>query len=216
MSLMVFNGSPRGVNSNSNVITSWFVKGFEECETVYLNKVKQHETYINDSIKFEKLLFVFPLYVDGMPGQVKYFFEQMNTQKEIFKTKEVTFIIHSGFSEAIHSKNLEKYLHRFAGLMSMENYGVIIIPGSEGFRLMHPKMTAKKAEKLARIGEMYRSNKPFPDAVKESLEGPLVQSKPQRILFKILSLVGLTNFYWNSQLKKNNAYEKRFDAPYGK
>ncbi len=216
MSLMIFNGSPRGVNSNSNVIASWFQEGFEETTTVYLNKVKQHETYIKESNEFEKLLFVFPLYVDGMPGHVKYFFEQMNTQKEIFRNKEVTFIIHSGFSEAIHSKNLEKYLHRFADLMSMKNYGVIIIPGSEGFRLMHPKMTAKKAEKVARIGEMYRLTKPFPDAVKESLEGPLVQSKPQRILFKILSFVGLTNFYWNSQLKKNNVYEKRFDAPYSK
>lgn len=216
MSLMIFNGSPRGVNSNSNVIASWFNKGFVETTTVYLNKVKQHETYLKESKKFEKLLFVFPLYVDGMPGQVKYFFEQMNTQKEIFKNKKVTFIIHSGFAEAIHSKNLEKYLHRFTDLMSMKNYGVIIIPGSEGFRLMHPKMTDKKAKKVAGIGKMYRLNKPFPDAVKESLEGPLVQSKSQRILFKILSLVGLTNFYWNSQLKKNNAYENRFDAPYSK
>ncbi|MBI9010797.1 MAG: NAD(P)H-dependent oxidoreductase [Clostridiales bacterium] len=216
MSLMVFNGSPRGVNSNSDVIASWFLKGFEESKTVYLNKVKQHETYINESIEFEKLLFVFPLYVDGMPGQVKYFFEQMNKQKKVFKNKEVTFIIHSGFSEAIHSKNLEKYLYRFADLMSMKNYGVVIIPGSEGFRLMPPKMTAKKAEKVAEIGDMFRLNKPFPSAVKESLEGPLVQSKLQRLLFKILSLVGLSNVYWNSQLKKNNAFKNRFDAPYEK
>jgi len=216
MSLMIFNGSPRGENSNSNIIASWFIGGYEEINTVYLKKVKQHDDFIEASKSYDKLLFVFPLYVDGMPGQVKYFFEQMHKNKAEFKDKEVTFIIHSGFSEAIHSKNLEKYLCRFSELMSMKNFGVVILPGSEGFRLMPPKMTAKKAEKVSEIGKMYRLNQPFPQSIKGALEGPLRQSKFKIVMFRIFKTIGLTNVYWNSQLKKNKAFDKRFDAPYSK
>ena len=216
MSLMIFNGSPRGENSNSNTIASWFIGGFEETKTVYLKKVKQHDDFIETSKSYDKLLFVFPLYVDGMPGQVKYFFEQMHKNKDEFKDKEVTFIIHSGFPEAIHSKNLEKYLCRFSDLMAMKNFGVVILPGSEGFRLMHPKMTAKKAEKVFEIGKMYRLNQPFPKSIKDTLEGPLRKSKFKIVMFSILKTIGLTNIYWNSQLKKNKAFDKRFDAPYSK
>jgi hypothetical protein len=35
-----------------------------------------------------------------------------------------------------------------------------------------------------------------------------------RGIFRILMATGLTNMYWNSQLKKNGAYERRFDQPY--
>jgi hypothetical protein len=214
MSLLIFNGSPRGENSNSNPIISWFVEGFESPSTMYLKKVKQHESFIEKARSFDQLLFVFPLYVDGMPGQVKAFFEQMSQHKEIFKDKEVSFIIHSGFSEAIHSKNLEKYLTRFAAIMEMKNYGIFIIPGSEGFRIMPPRMTAKKARRVANIGRLYQMNKPFLKEDKTMLEGPLVQSKAKVAFLIMMKKLGLTNFYWDQQLKKNNAFDKRFDAPY--
>ncbi len=216
MSLLIFNGSPRGENSNSNIIISWFIEEFESTTTAYLKKVKQHESMIEEAKSFDQLLFVFPLYVDGMPAQVKHFFERMSQHKEVFKDKEVLFIIHSGFSEAIHSKNLEKYLTRFADIMEMKMYGVFIIPGSEGFRMMPPRMTAKKAKQVAAIGRDYQRNIPFQKEAKVALEGPLVHSKAKAAYFKILQKLGLTNLYWDRQLKKNNAFDKRFDAPYSK
>ncbi len=216
MSLMVFNGSPRGEKSNSNIISSWFVKGFESHEKVFLSKVKQHSDFINKAKDFDKFLFVMPLYVDGMPGQVKYFFELMNENKDVFKGKEISFILHSGFSEAVHSKNLEKYFVRLSTILEMNYYGTLIIPGSEGFRLMPEKMTAKKAEMVSKIGRDWSTDTDFDVAVKNKLQGPLVKSKPQLLFFKVLSAIGLTNMYWNSQLKKNGAYDIRFDAPYKK
>lgn len=214
MSLRIFNGSPRGEKSNSDTIISWFMEGYESASKVYLKKVKQHEKFIEESKSFDQLLFVFPLYVDGMPAQVKHFFEKMSQHKAIFKDKEVAFIIHSGFSEAIHSKNLEKYLTRFAGLMGMKTYGIFIIPGSEGFRLMPPRMTAKKAKRVASIGRDYQRGMPFKKEAKAALEGPLVQSKAKATYLKILQKIGIANLYWDQQLKKNQAFEKRFDAPY--
>lgn len=214
MSLLIFNGSPRGEKSNSDIIISWFMKDFTSAITVYLKKVKQHESIIEEAKSFDQLLFVFPLYVDGMPAQVKHFFERMNQHKEVFKGKEVSFIIHSGFSEAIHSKNLEKYLYRFADIMEMKTYGVFVIPGSEGFRIMPPRMTAKKAKQVAAIGRDYQRSIPFQKEVKAALEGPLVHSKSQAAYFKIIQKLGLSNLYWDQQLKKNKAFDKRFDAPY--
>lgn len=38
---------------------------------------------------------------------------------------------------------------------------------------------------------------------------------PRKIaIFKLLIKLGLTNFYWNNNLKKNGAFEKRFDRPF--
>jgi multimeric flavodoxin WrbA len=216
MSLMIFNGSPRGESSNSDTIISWFNKGYESTSVVYLKKVKQQETFIKESKSFEKLLFVFPLYVDGMPAQVKCFFELMSERKEEFENKEVAFIIHSGFTEAIHCKNLEKYLYRFADSMAMKTYGVFIIPGSEGFRIIPPKMMAKKAGRVEAIGRAYRTSKPFPKDAKIALEGSMAQTRLKTKRFRFMKKAGLSNVYWNRQLKQNDAFDKRFDAPYSK
>lgn len=216
MSLMIFNGSPRGESSNSNTIITWFNKGFESASVLYLKKVKQQETFIEESKSFEKFLFVFPLYVDGMPAQVKHFFELMSERKEDFENKEVAFIIHSGFTEAVHCKNLEKYLYRFADSMAMKTYGVFIIPGSEGFRIIPQKMMAKKARKVEAVGWAYRMSKPFPKDAKMALEGSLVQTRLKTERFRFMKKAGFSNVYWNRQLKQNGAFNKRFDAPYSK
>ncbi|MFW6370050.1 MAG: hypothetical protein ACOC10_02460 [Bacteroidota bacterium] len=36
----------------------------------------------------------------------------------------------------------------------------------------------------------------------------------RRFLFSLVSKTGLTDFYWNSNLKRNNAFSKRFDKPF--
>ena len=33
-------------------------------------------------------------------------------------------------------------------------------------------------------------------------------------MFRLLIATGLADSYWNSQMKKNGAYERRFDQPY--
>ncbi|MEA1911499.1 MAG: NAD(P)H-dependent oxidoreductase [Spirochaetota bacterium] len=82
------------------------------------------------------LLFVFPLYVDSMPGITKAFFELMENYKEYFSGKPVYFIIHSGFPEMIHSKALSRYLSYFSGkIMNMNYKGTVIIGWSEALQL---------------------------------------------------------------------------------
>lgn len=216
MSLMIFNGSPRGVKSNSSEIIKWFERDIDESSIVYLNKIKRYDAYIEQAKACDKLLFVFPLYVDGMPAQVKYMFELMYKEKEIFEGKEVAYIIHSGFSEAVHLKPLQKYLNRFSQIMGMDNYGVFNVPGSEGFKLMPKFMTSKRAKMISLIGRAYILGQPVPQREKVALEGPAVLSGARLMQFKILKKTGLADQYWDSQLKNNKVYETRFAAPYEK
>lgn len=212
MKLISVIGSPRGKKSNSTVISDWFNQ--EPSETLYLNKIKQHLEYVKTLKDATHIVFIFPLYVDGMPAQVKAFFEEMEKVKLHFVGKKVTYIIHSGFPDGIHLENLKKYLNYYSKLMSFKNYGVICIPGSEGFRLMPENMTKKKSEIVSNLGQQFIKNQAFPDDALVKLQGPLRFSKMKITGFKLASGMGLTNFYWNSNLKKNDAYHKRFDQPY--
>jgi multimeric flavodoxin WrbA len=218
MSYLVLNGSPRGKSSNSAIITQWFLDGFgnDSVETLFLNKINQHNDYVKKVLKASHLLMVFPLYVDGMPAQVKQFIETLAPYRESLHNKKSTFIIHSGFSEGIHNKTLEAYLNRFACRMGLNNAGVIVIPGSEGFRLMPPNMTMKKHMAVQRLGQAFKNDQSFNSDDLKLLRGHETTSKSMLLLFKVLSKTGLPNMYWNSQLKKNHAFEKRFAMPYWK
>jgi multimeric flavodoxin WrbA len=216
MSLIVFNGSPRGKNSNSSTITSWFLEGCGETDTpvCFLNKVNHHDEFAHEMMEYDQILLVFPLYVDGMPGLVKNFFECLYKYKDQLKGKSVTWIIHSGFSEAIQLRGLERYLIRFSSIMEFKNHGVIVIPGSEGFRMMSPNMTKKKHLAAARLAARFHSGEPFDESDLSLLRGRETTRISTIFIFTVLGKLGITNMYWNMLLKKNNAFENRFDAPY--
>jgi len=216
MSLIVYNGSPRGESSNSSIITSWFLEGYgnDNTEIRFLKKFKQHTTYAEEMSKFDQVLMVFPLYVDGMPGQVKHFYETLSSFKDKLKDKPVTFIIHSGFSDGIQSRALEQYLNRFSNIMNFNNHGVIIIPGSEGFRQMPPSWLKKKRLAVASLGSSYKALESYNETDLKFLFGKEKSSKFASFIYRIMYILGLTNMWWNSQLKKNDAFKKRFDAPY--
>jgi len=164
--------------------------------------------------KYNQVLMVFPLYVDGMPGQVKHFFECMSNYKNKLKNKQITYIIHSGFSDGIQSKSLEQYLNRFSNIMGFNNFGIVIIPGSEGFRHMPPSMTKQKSMAVSRLGKNYKLNESYNKEDILFLYGKEKTSKIGIFIYRVLHLLGLTKVFWNSQLKKNNAYKKVLDAPY--
>ena len=218
MSLTIFNGSPRGKAGNSEVIAQWFLEGYgpQKTKTHYLNSSKSLEDSINSFIDSNNILMVFPLYVDGMPGQVKGFLEALLPHGEKLKGKHITFVIHSGFSEGIQNRGLESYLKGFARHFHMVNHGVIIIPGSEGLRMMPAMMTKNKHQALNRAGHAFSKKLAYDEEIHRILNPREITNGPRKLLFRLLSFLGLTNMYWNSNLKKNGAYEKRFEAPYSK
>lgn len=217
MSLTIFNGSPRGPKSNSKVISDWFLKGYgQEAETIYLFQTAKMDEHAKAFARSDEILMVFPLYVDGMPGQVKGMIEGLKPYKAQLKDKPITFIIHSGFQEGVQSRGLESFLNRFAEIFGMKNQGVAILPGSEGFRLMPPAMTKKKSQAVEAMGKAFRNGTPYTKEMLHTMNPKETLGKGSKVLSHLFSKLGLSNLYWKQTLKKNGAYEKRFDAPYVK
>lgn len=216
MSLIILNGSPRGKRSNSTVIASWFSKPYWESEISmrFLGRVDKHGEILSKLNGDDEFLLVFPLYADGMPGQVKHFLELMEQQKERLRGCKVSFIIHSGFGETIHCRALEEYLIHFAKKAGLNNHGVIIIPMSEGIRLMSPSMTKKRRDALGRLANNYKNRQPYNNADLSYLNRKETLSVRGRFLYRMGEFLGLGKIYWCNQFIANKAYKKRFAAPY--
>ena len=158
------------------------------------------------------VIIIFPLYTDCMPGIVKEFFEKLPVN-ESGKEKNLGFIVQSGFPEAIHSVYVERYLDKFSRRMGYNYLGTIIKGGVEGIQVMPPFMTRKLYDNFYKLGEYFAETKTFSEEIKQKLRTPLRLNKANQAGFRVMNFLGFTNFYWNSNLKKNGAFEKRFDKP---
>lgn len=218
MKLVIFNGSPRYKKSNSKILIEHFLKGYNTIYTEpvpvhYLANHKQKDEQIEIFQNSEIVIIVFPLYTDCMPGIVKEFFESV-VELKITSSKKIGFVVQSGFPEAIHSIYVERYLEKLTKRIQCEYLGTIIKGGVEGIQIMPPSITKKLFGRFESLGEYFAKNEEFSPKIKRILRKPFKMSPVRRFLFKLISRTGLTNFYWNSNLKKNNAFSNRFDQPF--
>lgn len=216
MKLTIVNGSPRGRKSNSDKILQWLLADIKDTsgfsyEKVYAVDIKERESQIETLKGSDSIVVIFPLYTDCMPGITKDFFENMENNKELLKGKVITFIVHSGFPEAIQSRAVERYNEYFSKLMEMNYMGTIIMGGSEALSAAPDSMFKKKIESFKAIGKCIIQNKPLTAKDKALIGKPELVSGVMLFLMKRLSV---NDFFWNSQLKKNNAFDKRFEKPY--
>jgi putative NADPH-quinone reductase len=212
MNCLMFNGSPRGTASNSLVMCKWL---YQDGDVInHLKQVNYFNIYLNDIKLYQKIVFIYPLYVDSMPGSVKLFFEYLYENKEALKGKDFLFIVHSGFGEAIHSRILERYHQILKTKLDLNRVDTIISPGSEGVRLMPKKMNQKRKNRLTELVNSFRNDKELSSELVALTAGDEIMNKKRRSKFKFFSFFGLTNIYWNRQLKQNKAYKNRFDKPY--
>jgi len=218
MKLVIFNGSPRNKKSNSKILIEHFLIGYnricpEPVPMHYLANRKQKEEQFEIFRNSEIVIIIFPLYTDCMPGIVKEFFESI-IELKFTPSKKIGFIVQSGFPEAIHSIFIERYLKKLTKRIKCEYLGTIIKGGVEGIQIMPPLMTKKLFGKFEALGEYFAKNEAFSTEIQDRLRKPFKMSLMRRFLFSLISKTGLTNFYWNSNLKKNNAFSNRFDKPF--
>jgi len=95
-----------------------------------------------------------------------------------------------------------------------EYLGTIIKGGVEGIQIMPSWMTKKLFVRFQDLGEHFAKNEMFSAEIQEVLRRPLKMSSMRRVIFSVFSKTGLTNFYWNSNLKKNGTFKNRFDRPF--
>ena len=218
MKLTVFNGSPRRKKSNSTILTQKFIDGFiqnnkNEYEEFYLGKTKDVEIQIKAFAEAEYIMFIFPLYTDAMPGIVKYFIEHLSTLKKTLN-KKIFFVVQSGFPEAIHSVYIEKYLEKLCYKLGVEYLGTVIKGGVEGIQMMPSSMTKKLFKAFNSLGKEFAETQTLHKQTVDKLRKPYKFTKTRLLIFRIMQIIGLANFYWNKKLKEHDAYAKRFAKPY--
>lgn len=218
MKLAIFNGTPRHRKSNSKLLIEHFLKGYNDIcsqpvQVHYLANLKQRDEQNEIFKNAEIVIIFFPLYTDCMPGIVKEFFEGV-LELKIASSKKIGFVVQSGFPEAIHSIYVERYLEKLTKRIQCEYLGTTIKGGVEGIQIMPAAMTKKLFGRFESLGEYFAKNEEFSPEIKKRLRKPFKMSPMRIFMFNLIARTGLTNFYWNSNLKKNNAFRNRFDKPF--
>ena len=219
MRLVLFNGSPRGKESNSRALMEHFSRGFLETENnqienVYLNRTGETKRHLEYFKQADRIILVFPLYTDAMPGIVKHFIEALQPFAGREGNPPLGFVVQSGFPEPAHSRPVEAYLKKLATRLGSDHIGTVIRGGVEGVQVLPPWMTRKLFSYFYELGREFGTTGSFNRDIIAKLTPWERLSPYRRIFYRIGSWLGLTQMYWNMKLKQNNSFEKRFARPY--
>lgn len=221
---LFLNGSPRGRESNSRLLLSWMAQGMAEAgvagasEIPILDLARRAElpAQLMAVAKADEVLLVLPLYTDSVPAIVKAFLEGLaGLGREALRGKRLAIVVQSGFPESIHAETVARWLARATERLGFEGGGVLIRGGVEGIRIQPPSMTRRTREAFTAAGRELAGTGAFSPATAASIAGRRRWSPMGRLLIRLLSLTRMTNFYWDMNLRKHGAWERRFDAPYG-
>ena len=127
---------------------------------------------------------------------------------------EMLFLVQSGFPEAHHSRYMEKYLVNLCKKLELKSAGVMLRGGIEGIQVQPDWMTKKTFSLMHRLGFTYGATGQLDPELLKKFAGSEKLSPTARFLYRAGKSIGLTNMYWNMQLKKNDAWDNRFDKPY--
>jgi len=219
MQLLVLNGSPRGKRSNTSVLLEDFLKGFIETEgnsyeVEYLVQTKDRQKLAERFKDSTHVILAFPLYVDAMPGIVKFFIESLRPLRGRQDNPTIGFMVQGGFPEALHSRFVERYLRKLAKRLNCPYAGCLVKGGFEATSSMPKFMTKRVFHRIHELGKTYGKTGKFDSELVDRLARPEHLSVFRRTFFRIALSLGLAHGYWNRELKANSAFEKRFDMPF--
>jgi len=208
--LVIYNGSPRRKGSNSTLILKKTAEAL--CDKVEIRDLKESDKWEEWSDAFKddtNVMFFMPLYVHAMPSHVMKFIEKLKTSNG-----SISFFVQSGFPESSQSHYLEAYFEQLTIRLGRTYMGTVIKGGVEGLQVKSAKAQEKTIEPMVKaIVNLVYEGKFNPENVRQ-LSTPIHLGKGAKILFKLFTKIGLINFFWDQQLKENDAYEKSFDCPY--
>jgi hypothetical protein len=216
--LVVINGSPRAPSSNTRLLMESFQSGFEKTDGNTTEIHSLHNPTARQAARAayaesDLVVFAFPLYVHAMPGHVKRFWESI-AELPARAGRRIGFVVQSGFPEAHQSRWLERYLVRLPARLGAESLGVVIRGGCEGIQIQPERMTRKLFAGFEELGRHFGRTGRFNPRIVDGLASPESLSRGGQVFGRVLKIVGLADWYWNHQLKKNKAYDDRFARPY--
>lgn len=208
--LVIYNGSPRRSGSNSALILKKVLEALgDRVEIRDLKEGDKWEEWAETFKRENHVMFFMPLYVHAMPSHVMGFIEKLQASRG-----SISFFVQSGFPESSQSHYLEAYFEQLALRLGRTYIGTAIKGGVEGLQVRPAKAQEKIIEPMVKsIVNLVYEGSFNPNSIYQ-LAKPIRLGKGMEILFKVLTKIGLVNFFWDQQLKGNDAYEKRFDCPY--
>ncbi|HTP10045.1 MAG TPA: NAD(P)H-dependent oxidoreductase [Anaerolineae bacterium] len=219
--LTVFNGSPRGRKGNTPLMLEQFLKGFTDSgertfELYHLNRLKETERFQQAFADAEGVLLGFPLYTDAMPGIVKAFIETLTPFQRRAGNPPIGFLVQSGFPEAAHSRHIERYLEKLADRLGSPYLGTMVKGGGEGIRIMPERMTRDLFHTLYQLGKTFGERGRFESNLLQQLAKPERYPAVLAPFFQVFLKTRQARWYWDMQLKENEAFEQRFAKPYAR
>ena len=211
VSHVIMNGSPNGKKGNTEIFIRQFIEGFEKAPDILYIADEDPAALAAKMVEYDSWLFFFPMYVNAMPGIVKRLFEHMQPSAE----KKVGFFVQYGFEEGAQSDYLVRLLENFMVRMGYQSMGIVVSGGHAGVRYMPASANKKLFERLKVAGSRFEQTGRLDDETPRNFERVRSYSPSQIRLYKLLRRLGLTDIFWNRMLKQNNAFEKRFDRPFG-
>jgi NAD(P)H-dependent FMN reductase len=219
MPFCVINGSPRGKSGNTQILFEKVLEGVasasnEAVARHYLNTEKGRSAAAEAFSRADLVMLGFPLYTDAMPGIVKAFIESLAPLVGREGNPKMAYLVQSGFPEAHHSRFVENYLEKLTHRLDAPYAGTIVKGGCEGVRMMPEKMNRKLFEGLHEMGVDLALTGKFNEEKLKKLARPERYPRVLAPLLKLMLKLPMAQFYWNSQLKQNDAFEDRFAKPF--
>ncbi len=213
MKTIILNGSPKKNPkiSNSRIFAEAFVSKMKkpcEIKSILKSDPKELAQYVRD---FDSIIFVIPLYIHAMPGIVMKLIEELEPAGSAGKS--MGFIVQAGFIETAQHDYLEPYFADFTKKLNY-NYLGTVSKGQAAAVYMFPRMFGKILRLVADLGKGYEKSHTFDKEIVKKLGEPYKIPKVQLYLLNAMQIVRFDNYFWDRELKKNNALEKRLDRPF--
>ena len=219
MKTIFINGSPHGRQGNSEIFIRQLMIGMNVVSDVLYVNTHQYDELADQAALADRLIFVMPLYVHAMPGIVMKLFEVMKPAK---KGAQILFVVQAARGvaddhvEAAQSAYCVKALKHQAARLGYECLGVVVRGNSAGVSLMPEKANRKLFEDLQALGQRLAETGELDEMIAARLGDPYRLSRQKLCQLQLLSRLGLGDLYWQYMLRKNHAYKKRFERPFGR
>jgi len=217
-SLLSLNGSPRGKSANSAILLARIGEGWEaeggSSEMLHLARHDDFERAVAAFGEADTVVLAMPLYTDAMPGLVKEYIEALEPYVGREGNPRIAFVVQSGFSEALHSRYLERYLVKLAGRLGCEYAGTLVKGGGEAIRLMPVSANRTLFERARALGRSLALDGRFDAGVVSRIAGTERLAAPVAALAGLAVRLPVMQSYWDGQLKRNGAFGRRFARPY--
>jgi len=218
-SLLLLNGSPRGKSSNSmkmlaRVAEGWTRESVGSVEVLHLARPADFRRAVQAYPEAETVLLGMPLYADAMPSLVKSYIEALAPCVGRPDNPTMAFLVQSGFSEAMHSRGVERYFEKLARRLGSPYAGTIVRGGGEQLRNMPEEASRRLWERLVVLGESLARDGRFDPALLPRVAGVERFNAPTAAALRVALRWPLPLVMWDAEMRKNGAYAERNARPY--